>query len=186
MDLSQIVNIVVAFSNFYGLKILTLDLNYFQICFFTTVIIASFLMHISEQKHGLHGISPFSSFSNKFLWLDRITANFAMLYILYSIHIDYCFWHQTYSFDSIKEYILQGECFNVIFPYLLLGFSSLAISENWPNINKILFVVTHCIWHYCAFEIIYIVMMNNINNEMLKSRMAKMINHDNLYSYLRN
>lgn len=131
----MLINIIVALSNLYGLRIFTLNLSIYEMIFMGTLMIASILMHLSEVKHDLPGIYPFDKLSNEFLWFDRIMANLALVFILYKIY------QNPMLFDDI---INEG----------LIGLFLVVVSER-INIGKIGFMITHSAWHVIAFDIIY-------------------------------
>lgn len=132
----RIINLLVTFSNVYGLLPIYYSEGILQILV-TITVLCSFLMHISETKHSLPGIYPFNKFSNLFLWLDRIFANTLIIYLLSLLYLNN-------FLISIKIII-----------YLICGFTFLFISERITD-NIIIFSVTHSLWHILAYHSIYL------------------------------
>lgn len=122
-------NLLLAFSNLYGIigcvnafnKQQYLDMG---IIFFA--MSASFFFHLSERKHQLPGILPFSNYTWKLLWLDRIGAVLAFLRFL------------PRSFSN-----------PFVFGQGLLGIIMMGVSESIPNPS---FTPYHLLWHILAFK----------------------------------
>lgn len=137
----KIINLVVAFSNLYGLFLLrNFDIkSLFHLC----TISSSFLMHISETKHNLNGIYPFNKYSLIFLNLDRFFAYSEILFVLFNLYFDP---------DLIQKIIIKT----------FIGLLCLFLSENIeiivPNsskkIKKYFFAVLHGCWHIFAYNIL--------------------------------
>ena len=143
------VNTIVAISNFFALyftknKILTKT----QKLIMFSPMVASFVYHLSETKHGLKGFPYLNNFSNELLNIDRFFAMTSSIFILSKIYYD-------------KNII------NKILCYALFGFFCLFMSErdvvfkifniyNDFEINKEQFLFFHCLWHLLAFKILSI------------------------------
>lgn len=139
----MLVNIIVACSNFYAFKHINKFNRYSVNILFLSALTASFLMHISETKHNLPGVYPFNLYTNLFLWADRTIAILCMFLGLIKCLRDH---------RLIK---IKGSEF-------LLGLIMLCISEN-VQMDKynILFSITHCIWHFCAYDCLSVISLNN-------------------------
>lgn len=131
-------NLLVASSNLYGLKIFHLKLSTYQKILISSMILASSLMHLSEVKHNLPGIYPFSKYSNEFLWYDRIMAFTCIIYGGYQLKLNHI------KFFN-KKFLIKT----------LFGFSCLAISENVGSIGQIGFAISHITWHLLAYDLMY-------------------------------
>lgn len=112
------------------------------------VVVASFLMHISERKHHLPGIHPFNECSQVFLQFDRAVSVLVGLYLVYQV--------------------TANVRINVrLFFVIISAFMSLWISEKpeqWglrtarPSVfSYTFFAVTHTLWHALAFSIMFII-----------------------------
>jgi hypothetical protein len=147
LEKGQYVNLVVAFSNLSAL-VINHSYNLSGNLYYLIPMVASFLMHISERKHGLQGFPPFNRFSREFLWIDRIVAYISVGVVLY-------------NFNNLSgPSILYG----------LFGLLCLFISENIPggsqgaeketlvrytqDLHWIIFSITHCLWHVLAFYVL--------------------------------
>lgn len=126
----MLVNWIVSLSNYvFGLPVLYAARQPHQVLLVTMTIAASFLMHISETKHGLPGVYPFNQWSWYFLQFDRVMAIASGGYVLY------------------KTGIMQ-------LPMATIGFVILALSERVER-GHAWFAVTHILWHACAFYMLY-------------------------------
>ena len=135
----KLINIVVSFSNLYGLKLINGNLPVTINVYTMSVISASMLMHISEKKHNLSGIYPFNKYSSYFLWYDRICAYAGIIYVFKSLY---------YIPDMY------------IFTRGLFGLLMLGISENLLE-NKHLFMISHATWHLLAYNVLGRAIHNN-------------------------
>jgi hypothetical protein len=107
-------------------------------------MIVSILYHLFETKHHLSGLPFLNQYSYQLLWIDRIGAMYASLYMM----------KKVYDFPSwfTKELLLIG----------VIGFISLAYSEKdtiWMNLfgetlklSNVEFVLSHSLWHFCAMK----------------------------------
>ena len=146
---------IVSLSNLYGMVIFSNNLSVFQSIFFSNVILASILMHLSEKKHKLPGVFPFNKYSSLFLWYDRIMAQLATSYILYNLYSDYIHFNGSYSVGSFFSYLIgNNNLASKILSRGLIGLFFLWISENVHSIGKYGFMVSHSLWHFFAFDII--------------------------------
>lgn len=146
------VNIRVATSNIFGFLLFLQPHPLWVNCVSVLMIAASVLMHLSERKHDLPGISPFHFWASKFLWFDRI-----MCYICFGItlHAMYQYWWlpQTNPNDPRMStaLILYG-----LFGLVLNLVSEIATSRNFPTIPQTnlwyVFMITHGIWHFIAYS----------------------------------
>jgi hypothetical protein len=127
------VNLFMAASNLPGLLILYQPMRIEYKALSVCTIISSFLMHISETKHGLVGIYPFNKYSWHFLQLDRIFAIFSVIVVL-------CILYERWNKTSTKL-ILFG----------CVGLFLNMLSENLFRDNITGFVVTHSLWHWIAY-----------------------------------
>lgn len=152
-------NLIVAASNLYGLLPIYIAKNGYQL-WMTGVVLSSTLMHLSEVKHGLPGISPFNRYSNQLLWLDRIAANSLVAFAVFTPLINS-------NFAAISYSMLYSKV-------LWLGLNSLALSEMTGLLispkrlsHQIFFTVTHCLWHICAYQVCYdfLLLFNNIKQQ---------------------
>jgi hypothetical protein len=133
------VNCVVALSNLVGIA-LSWDLSFGKRCIVYAPMIASFIYHLSETKHGLVGLYPLNKYSLQLLWIDRFFAFASGAVILYRL------------FNG-KHSLSNG-----FLSLLAMGSISLFISEKdliFPGyVSKTEFMISHSFWHYCAFEML--------------------------------
>lgn len=131
------INLLVAFSNIVGifplLKVFNKN-NIFETILIGLMIIASFLMHISETKHNLPGFL-FTKHSYKLLWFDRIMAYICSAYIIYKI---------VYNIHILNQLVFE----------IFAGLFSLFISEVCVK-EPLSFMFFHIIWHFIAYDILY-------------------------------
>jgi len=100
-------------------------------------MIASTLMHLSEQKHNLPGIFPFNKYTWYFLQFDR--------FVSYALSI-YVFYRWTFSRNLFSLTVgLFGICCNII--------SERSYVHNW-----VWFTIWHSVWHFCAFFTMYLIL----------------------------
>jgi hypothetical protein len=93
-----IINLINTATNLFGLiPLLDPSLKFRQKCLILSAVIASILMHLSETKHGLKGIYPFSIYSTFFLNLDRAAALMSGSVLLYCV-----------SYKNLWNYNLVG------------------------------------------------------------------------------
>ena len=127
------VNLLVAWSNIYGIPVLAMtiiepSMPLWTVFMMAFMVSASTLMHLSEVKHGLPGIYPFNMYSTLFLWGDRISAFVCASVISYIII--------TNQNWGLLMFASSG--------LLLGGLSELAS-------DKILFMCLHIVWHFVAY-----------------------------------
>ena len=113
--MSKYHNYLVAFSNIFVLFFLS---KFEQWVIIIPPVICSFLMHISETKHGLKGIYPFNLYSNLFLNLDRVIAYLSFFYVLY-------------------QFLFNG--FEIPWIISIIALFIAFLSENIENIFKLFF-----------------------------------------------
>lgn len=134
------INLIVALSNIFGVIPALYMLNkqlWISILFFNMTL-ASVLMHLSETKHGLPGIYPFNKYSGFFLNLDRVMAIGSALIMIFLV-----VYYEVYNV-CIFGYVMVG---------VLLGWYSERVCES-----KIMFMVSHGLWHMIAFTSSYYVL----------------------------
>ena len=155
----EIINLVVALSNVFGLwPLYTSYYNtdrffYYEPHLIFVMIIATFLMHISERKHNLPGLL-FGNYSNYLLWFDRIMA-WIMSFYVFLIVIDTVL--LIMSNDGTKGLYNNLSGFGLVFFDISMALASLHLSERIePNYNsQEWFAFWHIIWHYLAYDILY-------------------------------
>jgi hypothetical protein len=133
MQFGYLVNLIVTLSNIPGFFV------YYKTNdkIILLASIASVLMHLSEQKHGLPGIYPFNKFSNEFLWMDRIMAYISVLNVLYNLYL--------------KWYIIPNSSIIWGLTGLFLNFVSEVIIKN----EWLPFTFAHGLWHIYAYTSYY-------------------------------
>jgi hypothetical protein len=130
--MSLAINFFAALSNIvFGYPAYCYATTTFQRMLTTTMICASFLMHISEVKHGLHGVYPFNKWSWWFLQLDRVMAIVCTVYVLFYALI-----------VGVETNWIVG-----IGGLLCMGCSEFFVDGWW-------FGILHALWHGCAFYIL--------------------------------
>jgi hypothetical protein len=144
-DFKLLCNIINTLTNIEGLYIVFfLDLSFgLKIAVLITTV-SSMLMHISETKHYLTGISPFNKYSNLFLELDRITSKAALLYGLY------LFYNNGDKINIISIIIMLFGCI------CLFLSEQIYTLDTWDHTFK--FIVLHSIWHIIAFRTMSVVL----------------------------
>jgi len=125
-------NYVVCASNVFGLLAVRAARDPIQMALAGASIGASALMHISERKHGLPGVGPFAAHSTLFLWVDRLAAYAAALYVLHGV-------------------VSRG--MPIPWETLSVGGLALLLSERFER-GPVWFAVTHSVWHLCAYRIL--------------------------------
>lgn len=138
----MIANLIVAFSNFVFISFAQYKNGVHPTLYLP--MLASFIYHLAETKHGLPGFPILRDHAYTLLNVDRFFAAYAGIYML-------C---QVYNQPSL----LTGRMITIG----LLGFVALACSEYDTIVKKLFdidtrvahptFVVSHCIWHWCAFR----------------------------------
>ena len=145
----EVINILNAVTNVFGLLAFNIPgLSWYDRALVGLTIMASVLMHLSERKHYLPGIKPFSLWAKWFLFLDRYTA-----IQMGSILIYYTWRYNLWEMIFPKSYIWVA---------ILVGLLSVLMSETVfvhnTTFDKIGFVVFHTIWHFLAYSIIFNIM----------------------------
>jgi len=97
--------------------------------------VASCLMHMTETKHGLKP-PMLERYSWWFLNLDRFLAFCVFGYVMY-------LWWTIFPAVSVNALI------PIAVKFALGGGLALRIGERTDNLR--LYLITHTIWHYCAF-----------------------------------
>jgi hypothetical protein len=128
-----ITNALVAASNVVGLLPLLQANTTTQALIAIMAVSASTLMHLSERKHGLPGIAPFSKWSTAFLWFDRMVALGAGGYVACKFARNMC---------------------AIPWELVLIGLPALALSEHVEG-GPVWFATTHSAWHISALQCLY-------------------------------
>ncbi len=124
-----VTNALVAGSNVFGLLPLLQANTTTQALIAITAVSASTLMHLSERKHDLPGIAPFSKWFIAFLWFDRMVALGAGGYVA-------CKFARNMS--------------AIPWELVLIGLPALALPEHVEG-GPIWFATTHSAWHISAY-----------------------------------
>ena len=136
--MKELVNIVVALSNLYGLILFIGETTLSMKLLSVAMIATSTLMHLSETKHGLPGVKPYNKYSTLFLWLDRIMAIICISVVTYFIYYN--------GLPSMMVIILAT--IGVIACFI----SEVILTNQWG-----LFVVYHITWHIAAYTTMFCV-----------------------------
>lgn len=131
---SSLWNLGLACSNFYAYRTLSCyKIGSGPWLLTLLAAISSFLMHISERKHGLPGFSLIK-YSSELLWLDRFTCILVFITSLIVLKTDIPL--------STMRLALFGGALN-------------AISEIYAVTPErfYLFYITHILWHMIAFNL---------------------------------
>ena len=139
-------NIVVAMSNLYFLYLARND-NIHYILFFP--MMASFIYHLAETKHGLQGLPIINKYSDELLFVDRIGAFFAAIYILQQIEL-----YTIFLLIIGLIFLIHSEMDNII-SYTKCKITKYNIYQINPHLTPIEYIVSHCLWHVFAFEALY-------------------------------
>lgn len=127
------INYMVACSNLvFGLPVCWYARTDAQLLVALFMILASVLMHLSETKHRLPGIYPWNQYTWYFLQFDRVMALLCSGYVL-----SYLLWRPYATHWTIG---LAGLACNVV---------SELVHDSW-------YVITHCVWHACAYYLLYL------------------------------
>lgn len=132
----QYVNLLVAFSNIFGIFMILCDPKWVGVC----TVTCSVLMHLSERKHGLPGISPFNNLSAEFLWMDRIMAYISTTFALYNMYNKWI---------MVPRWLIYYGVFGLI----LMIIAEMMITDQWN-----LFIVFHTGWHFIAYSYYYLIL----------------------------
>ena len=131
---SPVYNLVVACSNIFGLPVILAATIFQDQLLVSMVVLASVLMHLSERKHDLPGVHPFSRWNSAFLNLDRVVAVLVFVACLNRITLD-----------------LVTKNISVI----LVGIASVIISET-VEVCPVFFSAWHILWHACVYRMLYV------------------------------
>lgn len=128
------VHLINTLSNLPGVYSLFSDqITFPQKCLISSNIITSMLMHLSETKHGLKGIYPFSLYSELFLNLDRAVA-YASVATLSYYTVSKRLWTPKITFLAV------------------IGCTSNVLSETYFKNNLKIFCFLHGgMWHPVAY-----------------------------------
>lgn len=141
-------NIIMCCSHIFVLPALISTINKRDVGEFGLLLLtstASFLMHLSETKHGLRGIPPFNRYSHMFLNLDRFFAIISTVFVFFKLYP----YLQTHPWI-----LLTGLC----------GVTLNFISENVCKNNIPGFIIAHLLWHLIAFSMLYVSVNTHILN----------------------
>ena len=114
-------------------------------------MVGTFLMHLSETKHGLR--PPWRNWSNAFLVLDRLTAGCAALG---------CLWLRWPLHAERDQHLLQ------LFTFGFICAAYGEASEFSPELQTMqrqfnwLYIILHFTWHWFAFYCMRIVIHDAI------------------------
>jgi hypothetical protein len=137
-------NIFVAASNLYALRAIDAarkKKKYLTVTILGCATIGSIVYHLSETKHSMKSLC-FKDHTSITLNLDRFFAVYSVGYF-------------------ISRYQKKIRDKKVIF-FSLLGFIAMLLSESQhvitipPMMEKKLYLITHPIWHICAFHTAYL------------------------------
>jgi hypothetical protein len=147
-------NILVACTNLVALPLIFTSSNSRR-WWMLFPMLASFLYHLAETKHGLPGVKPLNAHAARLLWLDRFGAFGSALYIVLTMynrpHIftlpRLCV--ATLGLASLW-YSERDICF--VFYHRLFG-KTLTLSDIPPTyrVGQSDFAVSHSCWHFSAF-----------------------------------
>jgi len=135
-------NLFVTATNLYSLRAIISAHNntyYLECGSLTCAGLASIIYHLSETKHGMNSVC-LKKYSNITLKFDRFFAVFSM-----------CIFLWKYKQRINKQIIYIGS----------VGLIALGLSESQHiislplRVEKILYLITHPIWHICAFHCAY-------------------------------
>ena len=145
----MLTNIIVAISNFIPLLLFLsnrhVNVTSSQLLQLLIPMFASFMFHLSDTRYGQTGIAPLNTYTNIFLFIDRIFAAIAawtvVAFIRKCIKLP-----NTKNIDSLKNLIILAG----------VGITSLGISEGDTIVPSFAvedtdFVLFHVVWHICAF-----------------------------------
>jgi hypothetical protein len=125
------INLWLACTNLLAIPAICYAKCTFQQFLALAVMIASSFMHLSETKHGLHGISPFfDQYSNLFLNIDRMVSIVGVFYMVNNLYNNIQFWI-----------------------YGIIGVAAMAIGEK-RGVSVIVYVYLHTIWHIIIYFIL--------------------------------
>lgn len=130
------VNLLVTLSNIVGFIGLWYCSGLTRIILGTSVF-SSILMHLSEQKHGLPGIYPFNHCSNTLLWIDRLAAYVAVIYVLITCSC-------ILSMTKLIGFLI---CCAIICGFV----SEVIITTQWNY-----YIIVHSTWHLLVYTIFLI------------------------------
>jgi len=106
-------------------------------------IITSFGQHISDTKHGLPGVEPFSAYATQWLLLDRMFAYMSGAVVLFEMFI-------------VRPYMTDAYWYAIL-AYGLSGVIVVVISERWITDDLFWYRVLHSEWHIVAYSMFWIV-----------------------------
>lgn len=126
----MILNIIVGYSNFVALLFARKINTWVLFSMF-----ASFIYHLSETKHGLPGLSELNKYSSELLNIDRFFAVTSVIHVF-------------------SKLVRNPKRKNTFYFIGIIGVICLLYSEKdyfFAEISKIEYLITHCVWHFCAF-----------------------------------
>lgn len=134
-------NVALAASNLAGGPLLLVAHTAYVAWLVRLMLLASFLMHVSERKHALPGVWPFNQYSSAFLWLDRVMA---LVCGVFGAHRAYLLWYAA----GASPYLLAT------LAGFSLGLAALYVSEHHCRTHA-QFVAWHGAWHVLAYWSLY-------------------------------
>lgn len=147
-------NIIVSASNLYALfGSIQFYKNgeYINSFLINCAMISSILYHLAESnKHNMTGIYFLKPYEKKLLNIDRFFAISSVL--IFSIK----YWLIIFNNSAIMNIIPIG-----LFSLILSEFPNYSPVTVFPkSTEKIIFIISHCIWHLCAFHVGYLLAIN--------------------------
>lgn len=137
---SILVNIIVTASNLAAIPSILAATSLLDRCVILTVMFASMLMHISERKHRLEGISPFNRWSWKLEMVDKTMAWVAGIY-----------------------FVSQNPgLFLANYPLVIFGLAMVGLAERYEG-GYVFFTITHLLWHFSVYRMTYLFVTNKSN-----------------------
>lgn len=130
--------LILSFSNLLGYPCLIKTTSPFERILILSIMLSSFLMHLTESKHTYHPII-LSKYSNFFLWIDRIVAVISILYFLPILFK---------KEEKIEQVLLLAAV------GLIASFLGEQKSNNWYY-NHLAYPFLHLIWHACVYQSLY-------------------------------
>jgi len=136
-------NLLMTLTNLYALRAIYTAYNnkyYFASIIITLTCLASIVYHLSETKHGMNSLC-LTKYSDITLNIDRFLATIVGWTILWN------FRHKI----NIE-----------LFVYDIISLIAQGLSESQHVIHlplkteKILYLNTHPVWHFCAFHCAYL------------------------------
>lgn len=143
-------NILVSLSNLYGLFSLIQfykNREYLNLFLVTCAMVSSILYHLAEsKKHNMAGIYLLKPYEKILLNLDRFFATMAIIVFTTK------YWIIIFNYSPIIQIIPFG-----LFCLILSEFPNyIPVTIFSKPISKIIFIISHSIWHIYAFHVAYL------------------------------